>query len=122
MSEWYHPMHLDDIAVVEHQRGTQGKFRCCLADFSARPYWSGRHLAPSLCFTHTHAQKLLARRPSPCYDLWKVLGPLYIFHKGILLHPHGLWGTVHLWFSPQAAENKVQDVALEQKSNCCFLR
>lgn len=57
MSEWYHPMHLDDIAVVEHQRGTRGKFCCCLADFSARPYWSGRHLAPSLCFTHTHMRK-----------------------------------------------------------------
>lgn len=63
MSEWYHPMHLDDIAVVEHQRGTRGKFFLLprwlfgLRGISARPYWSGRHLAPSLCFTHTHMRK-----------------------------------------------------------------
>lgn len=63
MSEWYHPMHLDDIAVVEHQRGTRGKFFLLprwlfgLRGISARQYWSGRHLAPSLCFTHTHMRK-----------------------------------------------------------------
>ncbi len=55
----------------------------------------------SLPHTHTHTTLLLTKRPSPCYDLWKVLGRLYIFHKGILLHPHGLWETVHCGLVPK---------------------
>lgn len=62
MSEWYHPMHLDDIAVVEHQRGTQGKFRCCLADFLDYGAFQQGHIGQAgtqhlVCASHTHMRK-----------------------------------------------------------------
>lgn len=55
----------------------------------------------SVSNTHTHTHTLLTKRPSPCYDLWKVPGHLYIFHKGILLQPRGLWGAVHRGLVPK---------------------
>lgn len=69
-------------------------------------FWVVGHLNKAILVklphTHTHTHNpLLTKRPSPCYDLWKVLGSLYIFHKGILLHPHGLWGTAHCGLVPK---------------------
>lgn len=50
---------------------------------------------------HTQTPARLSKRPSPRYDLWKVLGRHYIFHKGILLHSCGLRGTVHCGLVPR---------------------
>lgn len=61
-----------------------------------------QHLVYPLSLPHTltDSPASLTKCFSPCYDL-KVLGRRYIFHKGILLHPHGSWGMVHCGLVPR---------------------
>lgn len=89
------------------QRGTRGKFCRSLAHYfwvflqKAALVRHPQHLdSLSLPHTHSHSPASLTKCFGPCYDL-KVLGRRYIFHKGILLHPHGWWGTVHCGLVPR---------------------
>lgn len=97
-------MHLDDIRVFTGKVLPSPHWLFGLQGFFWKTVLVRRqqHLVYPLSLPHTltDSPASLTKCFSPCYDL-KVLGRRYIFHKGILLHPHGSWGMVHCGLVPR---------------------